>query len=53
MVALYLTSWEAGNGKTTIGAGLGKHWLNEGKKVGFLKPVIAEGQNLPVDEDAT
>ncbi|MBI4181237.1 MAG: phosphotransacetylase family protein [Chloroflexi bacterium] len=41
MVALYLTSSERGSGKTAVGAGLGKHLLNDGKKIGYLKPVIA------------
>ena len=40
MVALYIASSARGAGKTIIGAGLAKRWLGEGKKVGFLKPVI-------------
>ena len=40
MVALYIASSARGAGKTAIGAGLGKRWLGEGKKVGFLKPII-------------
>ncbi|MFC2034192.1 AAA family ATPase [Chloroflexota bacterium] len=43
MVALYVTSSEAGNGKTTICAGLGKHLLDDGKKVGYFKPITDEG----------
>ncbi len=49
MVTVYITSVEAGIGKTTIGAGLGQHWLDEGKKIGFLKPAIADGS--AADED--
>lgn len=47
MVALYVTSLQVGAGKTTICAGLGKHLLDDGKKVGFLKPIIAK--NLPIE----
>lgn len=42
MVALYVVSAEAAVGKTTIGAGVGKYLLGDGKKVGFLKPIIAD-----------
>lgn len=55
MVALYVTSSQGGAGKTAICAGLGKHLLNDGKKVGFLKPIIADIKNAPmpgVDSDA-
>ena len=45
MVALYVTSLEKGSGKTTVGVGLGKHWLGDGKKVGFFKPAIADNKN--------
>ncbi len=47
MTALYVTSLENGAGKTTICAGLGKHLLDNAKKVGFFKPIIAE--NLPIE----
>ena len=47
MAALYITSLQAGVGKTTICAGLGKHLLANAKKVGFFKPIIAE--NLPIE----
>jgi len=47
LTALYVTSLQAGAGKTTICAGLGKHLLANAKKVGFLKPIIAE--NLPIE----
>ncbi len=56
MVALYVTSLERHNGKTTVCAGLGKHLLSDSKKVGFFKPVIADSKTLPTgsaDSDAT
>lgn len=53
MVALYITSSERGSGKTALCAGLGKHWLGKGNKVGFLKPVISDGKKSPgADSDA-
>lgn len=52
MVALYLVSVGEAAGKTTIGAGLGKHMLDDGKKVGFLKPIIAEKKPSGSDSDA-
>jgi len=42
LTALYVTSLAEGVGKTTICAGLAKHLLSNGKKVGFFKPIIAE-----------
>ena len=52
MVALYLVASEEGAGKTTLAAGLAKHFLSNGKKVGFLKPVFAE-QKAEGNTDAT
>ena len=55
MVALYVTSVEKAVGKTAVGAGLGKYLLDNGKKVGFLKPLIAATASLSpegVDSDA-
>ena len=49
MVALYVTSLEKGSGKTTVCAGLGKHLLDDGKKIGFFKPVIADSKNPPTE----
>lgn len=49
MVALYLTSSEKGSGKTAIGAGLGKHLLDDGKIIGFFKPIIADSKNQPAE----
>ena len=42
MVALYLVSSAEAAGKTTIAAGVGKHLLGDGKKAGYLKPVITD-----------
>jgi len=42
LTALYVTSLAEGVGKTTICAGLAKHMLNNGQKVGFFKPIIAK-----------
>lgn len=55
MVALYITSLAKGFGKTTVCAGLGKHLLNNGKKVGFFKPFITDSKYSPsegTDSDA-
>ncbi|MFC1943710.1 DRTGG domain-containing protein [Chloroflexota bacterium] len=49
MVALYVTSLERGSGKTTICAGLGKHLVDDGKRIGFFKPVIADNKNPPME----
>jgi BioD-like phosphotransacetylase family protein len=47
LVALYVTSSVNGSGQTTVSAGLGRLLLGHGRKVGFLKPVIADSQNQP------
>ncbi len=55
MIALYVTALEGGSGKTTVCAGLGKHLLSDGKKVGFFKPIIASSTSLlqgDIDRDA-
>ncbi len=41
MAALYITSPQAGAGKTLVCAGLGRHLKSQGKKVGFFKPLVA------------
>lgn len=38
MVCWYVASAEAGAGKTTLCAGLGRYWLGKGRKVGFFRP---------------
>ena len=52
MVALYVASSEEAVGKTTICAGVGKYLLGEGKKVGFLKPILADKKSEGSDRDA-
>ncbi len=53
MVALYITSSQAGAGKTLVCAGLGKHLKDSGKKVGFFKPLVADIKGTEaVDSDA-
>ena len=52
MVALYVTSSEKGSGKTAICAGLGRHLLAAGKKVGFFKPVISDGTATSASGDS-
>lgn len=49
MITLYITSPALGSGKTTLCCGLGKHFLDKGKKVGFFKPVIASGSGADPD----
>ena len=50
MVALFVVSADAADGKTAVCAGLGKYLLGEGKKVSFLKPVVA-GKRTDTDSD--
>ena len=52
MVALYIVSSEKTVGKTTIGVGVGKRLLGEGKKVGFLKPILADKKPEGSERDA-
>ncbi len=52
MVALYITSAESAVGRTMLCAGLGKYLLGDGKKVGFLKPIIADKPVEDTDSDA-
>ena len=42
MASLYVTSSEGAAGKTTICAGVAKHLLADGKKVGFMKPTTPD-----------
>ena len=42
MVALFIVSAEAAAGKTAIAIGLGRQLLGEGRKIGFLKPLVGE-----------
>ena len=51
MAALYITSPQAGAGKTLLCAGLGKHLKGKGKKVGFFKPLVAAMESPKTDSD--
>jgi len=42
LAALYVTSPQAGAGKTLVCAGLGRQLKTDGKKVGFFKPMVAD-----------
>jgi BioD-like phosphotransacetylase family protein len=42
LAALYITSPQAGAGKTMVCAGLGSYLKSQGKKVGFFKPLVAD-----------
>jgi len=52
LVALYLVSSEEGAGKTTIGASLGRRWLGEGKKVGYISPVRVGKEQADSESEA-
>ena len=53
MAALYVTSLQAGVGKTAVCAGLAKHLDGEGRKVGYFKPMVADiKEKAAVDSDA-
>ena len=53
MVTIYVTSLEGGSGKTTVCAGMGKYLKDDGKKVGFFKPIIAGSKPVvSADRDA-
>jgi uncharacterized protein len=53
VITLYITSPSANSGKTMLSAGLGKYWLNNGKKVGYLKLVPGgSGDNSGINKDA-
>lgn len=49
MITLYVTSPTRGSGKTSVCAGLGRRFQSDGKQVGFLKPVTADGDGAEVD----
>lgn len=49
MVALFIASLEKGAGKTVVCAGLAKHFLVEGRKVGYFKPFsTASDSDVPL-----
>ena len=49
MGILYIVSTEEAAGKTAICAGLARNYLNEGKKVGYLKPHAADKDSADGD----
>lgn len=52
MTTLYVTSVQEAAGKTMVCAGLGKHLVDKGKKVGFLKVIFAGAPTGDADRDA-
>jgi len=53
LAALYVTSLQAGVGKTAVCAGLARHLAGEGRKVGYFKPMVADiREKAAVDSDA-
>lgn len=53
MAALYVTSLQAGVGKTAVCAGLARHLDGDGRKVGYFKPMVADiREKVAVDSDA-
>jgi len=53
LAALYVTSLQAGAGKTAVCAGLARHLDGEGRKVGYFKPMVADiREKAAVDSDA-
>jgi len=53
VVTLYITSWQKGDGKTLLCAGLGKYLIGEGKKIGYLRTVMPDGHAEDARADAT
>jgi len=51
LAALYVTSLQAGAGKTAVCAGLAKHFQGAGKRVGYLKPLVADIKEEAADSD--
>jgi len=52
VTTLYVISSSAGAGKTMLCAGLGKHFLDGGRRVGFLKPILSQASPLKRMEDS-
>jgi len=53
LAALYVTSLQAGAGKTAVCVGLGRHLAGDGRKVGYFKPMVADiKEEAAVDSDA-
>ena len=52
MAAVYVTSLQAGVGKTAVCAGLAKHLDGDGRKVGYFRPLVADIKEEAADGDA-
>ncbi len=55
MITLYVTSTETFSGKTAVCIALGKRFIEEGLKVGYMKPVSTSARRIQgrvIDEDA-
>jgi BioD-like phosphotransacetylase family protein len=53
LAALYVTSLQAGAGKTAVCAGLARHLQDAGRKVGYFKPLVADiKEKAAADSDA-
>jgi len=52
VIALYIVSAEPGAGKTALAAGIGRSLLGEGKRVGYLSPVLADRKPEGAEADA-
>jgi BioD-like phosphotransacetylase family protein len=51
LAALYITSPQAGAGKTMVCAGLGRYLKSQGQRVGFFKPLVAAIKSQTADSD--
>ena len=47
MVTLFVTSLSSGAGKTAVCAGIGRHLADQGKKVGYMRPLIGAPPSGP------